>query len=78
MPHDYRISVSTFLEAALGEQIQTLRQRYDLKTAAITAPHGTRKWSFQDYSAPIAKLNLIHRGPADPAWRAIAQSSLNL
>ena len=41
MQSDYRIFVGAFPNGVLGERIQTLRQCYDAKTAAITAPHVT-------------------------------------
>lgn len=38
---DYRIFVGAFPTGELAERIQALRQRYDAKTARITAPHVT-------------------------------------
>ncbi len=40
-PGDYRIFVGAFPTGTLAETIQTVRQKYDAKTAAITAPHVT-------------------------------------
>jgi 2'-5' RNA ligase len=38
---DYRIFIGAFLTNDLAEKIQAVRQRLDLKTAQITAPHVT-------------------------------------
>ncbi len=38
---DYRIFVGAFPTGELAERIQALRERYDAKTARITAPHVT-------------------------------------
>ena len=38
---DYRIFAGAFPTGELAERIQALRQRYDAKTARITAPHVT-------------------------------------
>lgn len=38
---DYRIFVGAFPTGSLNEQIQTVRQKYDAKTARITPPHVT-------------------------------------
>ena len=40
-PQAYRIYVGAFPQGKEAEQIQALRQRYDLKTARITPPHVT-------------------------------------
>jgi 2'-5' RNA ligase len=39
--YDYRIFVGAFPVSKLTDEIQSLRQRYDPKTARITAPHVT-------------------------------------
>ena len=41
MPDDYRIFVGAFPAGELADRIQAVRERYDPKTAAITAPHVT-------------------------------------
>jgi len=41
MPQDYSIFIGAFPDGLLGERLQALRQRYDPKTAAISAPHVT-------------------------------------
>ncbi|MCB9420370.1 MAG: 2'-5' RNA ligase family protein [Ardenticatenaceae bacterium] len=38
---DYCIFIGAFPDGSLAEQIQAIRQRYDLKTAVITPPHVT-------------------------------------
>jgi len=38
---DYRIFIGAFPSGELAEQIQTIRQQYDPKTAVITPPHVT-------------------------------------
>jgi 2'-5' RNA ligase len=41
MARDYRIFAGAFVEGALGERIQALRQQYDPVTARVTPPHVT-------------------------------------
>lgn len=41
MNGEYRIFFGAFPEGELAEQIQAVRERYDAKTARITAPHVT-------------------------------------
>lgn len=60
---DYRIFVGAFPSGELAERIQSLRQQYDPRTAAITEPHVTLAGTYWRSGPATAEneVELIHK-----------------
>jgi 2'-5' RNA ligase len=78
MPKDYRIFVGAFPNGVLGERLQALRERYDPKTAAITAPHVTLAGTYWRTGPPTRENESIVIERLESAFEGVSPFELHL
>lgn len=75
---DYRIFIGAFPDGALAEQIQTIREKYDPKTAVITPAHVTLVGTYWRTGPPTAENEFQLIGRLEGMARKIRAFALEL